>query len=511
MANAVNAPHSLSIADALRMIEQGRFRIPSFQRPFTWSVRQTIAFFESIVTGLPTGALVVLENAAEPEEVQIGFTTVRAPADPFAWWIVDGSQRLGALASVLLTGNSRKGSIRLAYDLETGDLIERRQDSAQTHQLPLDVVANQVSFWQWVNDQGAYLGHYIDRAVDVRARIMDYQLTLVRMLGAGAETAADVFVRLNSTAVSLTRTDLFHARHPGSQADSGSTLRASSRRLSTLGTGRVPAEAILDVMLALGEATEPAELLAEGNTRLLTDAEPAIARSIAWLRDEAAIPHLSVWQSHLNLLPAIARFFHLNPAASTRSRILLRRWLWRTMSRPSEQVQGYIRSAVRGNDSMDAFRLLQHVSTKKPERTVLRHVGHPLALTILEPRSLANGQAIDVTTVLERFGKSAFRRLGGVSILSPHDEGPLEERVLAAVDDPDLLAGHALTSTIARGLASAEPIGFRQARKDLLAEYASTAIARWAEWGASDRPAISDLLVDDDLVVDDETREDMDL
>jgi hypothetical protein len=227
-------------------------------------------------------------------------------------------------------------------------------------------------------------------------------------------------------------------------------------------------------------------------------AEPALTAALWWLRQEGEIPHLVVWQEHLSLLPVLGRFFHLNRDPSARARILLRRWLWRAMGQDHGRVAADAYEAITGADSEDANRLLHHVGAHRPGPAYLVEVGQLLALSELAPRSLAGGHPLDVRVQLEIHGLAAFQRIGGVPILSPPDEGPIDDLVRAAEDQPDLLTGHALDRHMLARLDSGDLAGFRELRQRLLADRLLGISDRLAEWDASDRPSISALLVKDD-------------
>ncbi|MBB2941579.1 hypothetical protein FB565_001283 [Actinoplanes lutulentus] len=466
MTRAASEPFSLTVREVLTLIEDGKFRTPSFQRPFVWTARQAVPFFESILAGLPIGAITLVEGPADGGPDRVGPIQMAVSSRADAWWIVDGSQRLGTLAGALShLGGIGPEAIRLAYDLEADAVIPQREP-ARPLDLPFDLMADPESFYAW-RDEREPADPYSRRATDVRSRILDYPLTLVRLLNSPVEAAAEIFLRLNDAGVGLSAVDLTHARQPHTDS--------LSARLAATGFGRIPE-------IALTEA-------AQG----ITDADRAVTRAILWLREEAGIPHISVWEKHLDLLSPLVRFFHLNRAPSARARILLIRWLWRSMGaaerRPSQPL--------RGADSLDAIRLLEAAPAEKPGAEYLTQVGERLALITLAPRSLLTGDPLAVASVLQAHGHAAFHRLAGSLFFGLPDEGPLPD-LLAGNHDPAVLASQALDVTMISRLQAGDIDGFVTRRRRLLALSLIEAAQPFAQWGASDRPAISDLMVTDD-------------
>jgi hypothetical protein len=227
----------------------------------------------------------------------------------------------------------------------------------------------------------------------------------------------------------------------------------------------------------------------------VADTWRAFRAAVSWLRDEAAVPHLDVWRRREHL-PVIVLFFARNPAATVRARTLLRRWLWRTMSVDAQRT---LDEAITGRDSVDASRLLSGAPATPPAPPVyLANVGEELALTTLRPRSLATGEPVDVVRRLARWGRDAFRSLSGEPIFSPPSEGDLTALVHGSAAYPAVLSSHALDGKALDLLAQGRAPEFHDRRRQLLVEALQASAAGLAEWGASDRPAISALIVLDE-------------
>jgi hypothetical protein len=87
----------------------GYFRLPDFQRPYVWTDAQALRLLDSIERGYHIGSLLLWDrDPLPPGEVVLAGITFRGPA-LYGAMVVDGQQRLGAIAQALCSG-------RFAYD-----------------------------------------------------------------------------------------------------------------------------------------------------------------------------------------------------------------------------------------------------------------------------------------------------------------------------------------------------------------------------------------------------------
>lgn len=92
-------------------IADGTFHLPVFQRPFVWTEAQVVRLFHSILDGYFIGPLIVWERDARkvPAVSRIGDMEFPVKSQWDKAVVVDGQQRLTALALLFLSG-------RFAYD-----------------------------------------------------------------------------------------------------------------------------------------------------------------------------------------------------------------------------------------------------------------------------------------------------------------------------------------------------------------------------------------------------------
>ncbi|WP_437310049.1 GmrSD restriction endonuclease domain-containing protein [Sorangium sp. So ce388] len=85
-----------------RAIARGDFRLPRFQRPWRWSDDDVLALLDSLLAGYHTGELLLWERYGLPASTErFGEIEVAAPAGR-GCLVVDGQQRLGAIATAAL-------------------------------------------------------------------------------------------------------------------------------------------------------------------------------------------------------------------------------------------------------------------------------------------------------------------------------------------------------------------------------------------------------------------------
>lgn len=95
---------------------RGRLRLPDFQRGWCWTDEQIIRLVDSLLLGYHLGSLILWERHKLPASVErFGEIEVRCAAGP-GRMVIDGQQRLGALATAAL-------SERFFVDVLAGRLV----------------------------------------------------------------------------------------------------------------------------------------------------------------------------------------------------------------------------------------------------------------------------------------------------------------------------------------------------------------------------------------------------
>ncbi len=84
-------------------LEEGRMKIPQFQRNFVWTLEESAALLDSVIKGYPVGSIILWNTAEKLWAVKniggLPFDTVKegTPVN----YIIDGQQRVTSLYAIL--------------------------------------------------------------------------------------------------------------------------------------------------------------------------------------------------------------------------------------------------------------------------------------------------------------------------------------------------------------------------------------------------------------------------
>jgi hypothetical protein len=119
-----------SLSDWLTEIKQRRLVLPRFQRVEAWGPSQVKELLQSVVDGLPVGAVLLLEVSGKPEFAYRVLEGAPVYGEPIREMILDGQQRLTALWRALNDDYARdRYFLRItaddSVDLEDLPIVER--------------------------------------------------------------------------------------------------------------------------------------------------------------------------------------------------------------------------------------------------------------------------------------------------------------------------------------------------------------------------------------------------
>lgn len=191
----------------LDRILAGEYVIPEFQRDFIWSVRQIIELFDSIIKGYPIGSLILWKPESDNFKTlsNIGGISLSAiPSGVDAMYILDGRQRLTALAGVLYPDGQYYHQV--CIDLEEMRIIQVPVNRSVTdvHILKLGVAYDTyelVGFLEKLRASDLSDSQkkiYAERAKKVNKTLLSYELGYISVYGGSINEAVEVFSRLNS-------------------------------------------------------------------------------------------------------------------------------------------------------------------------------------------------------------------------------------------------------------------------------------------------------------------------
>ncbi|MCP3136986.1 DUF262 domain-containing protein [Pyxidicoccus xibeiensis] len=542
---------AFSIEDLLDRVRRGEVRIPDFQRPLKWTAEDVRDLFDSVYRGYPIGTLLFWKREAPAASITFGPVRIDAPSTSQALWVVDGQQRITALAAVLLHGASApaaRDGFTLFFDLEAQEIVSSRGDGPPpAHWLPLNVVLDSEQLLEWLD---RYPGRekkpeHTRTAIRVGKAAREYQIPAYVVEAAEEKTLRIIFKRLNTAGKPLTDNEVFNALYGGTAGSRPSNLKTLASSLAELGFGTLEEPILLRGVLAvrgLDFTQDFQKQLREEDDlgETLQQTEAALRNAIIFLRRDAGVLHEKLLPEPLYLI-LLARFFHLHPEPSRRTRDLLSRWLWR--GSVDSSMGGKARSAkellaVIGPDEEESLQAMLAQVSPFFDDWLARHsltnmVGLTLhsrrmalnALLSLRPRHLLTAAPLEPTQLLEG------QDLGLKAILTTPPEKSadadlnLDPKVLHSLlyipanflfhvpvpgrqvldlllpdapPPPEVLESHAVTSEMLTALREARTVDFLMQRMQHIDALLVEFLRARTRHDESDRPSLKSLIVDDE-------------
>lgn len=540
MANgAMTQPNAdaLTIDALVQHVQEGRVRVPAFQRPLRWKREDVRRLFDSVLKGYPIGSLLLWRRPAEAERLALGRLSIDAPKLDSALWVVDGQQRLTSLANVLLEGGAA-GEFAVAYDLERKTLVD--MGAERPHVVPLHLLFDLERLLRWFA-QNPSDSRYLSEATRVAALLKQYKVPVYVVEQQDEGVLRDIFDRMNTFGRRLSRAEVFDA------------LRATS-----------PNERLADVAERVHERTHFG--LLEENTLLLcalarkgrnlqrdfraevpraadgtidtnasakenADTEDALALAIGFLQGECHVPHVT-FLPYAYLVVVLCRFFGLHPAPRSRNLDLLRRFFWRAALAGPRIARGaytgtlgMFASCIDADESASVQRLLAmaaraeidtlHAAPVLPKRFSAKLAEARFVLSALwknRPRSFATGEPYELTELAVALeGRTTatdalclvFPRVEGAKLRTENrmidldradivEVGALADALPARARLEGVLASHALP--LAWGTAD-EVLTYR---RDKVAGLTRDLLRTMTELALEDTPPLDDFDDDDD-------------
>lgn len=544
------------------MARSGEIRIPHFQRDFRWQRQDVVRLFDSIVRGYPVGSLLLWRRPAPKQLIQLGSLDLEAPAVEVARWVVDGQQRIKSLASALIPEASRDPRFALAYNLKDSEFVARPAIDEPTT-IPLPVIFNLTQILQWFQKYPEAL-EYVDQANEITQTLRQFQIPAYEVTQNDVKVLQDIFDRMNNYGKRLSRAEIFSALFADDEAvtDRLTFDKIAEHLDEDLGFGTVDNDTILSSMLARrgpdvrreirnefaddrpdSQSNQPGRAIIdfpdEDRDTAYRHGEVAMRRAIAFLQEEAGVPHVSVLP-YRYLLVVLTRLFAHHPSPDARSIRLLRRWFWRAAVVGPEVFKGSTTGAVRflvfaikpddlSGSIQELLKLVSYPDIPIPDIRRFRSNEAATKIVLCSwwagiPRSLDDGNPFDrddlSAALLDRLTAldavkyivprqsvpSEYRLWAANRALVPLVEGNgatieslatrrplrLSERVWQAA-----LASHSISPEMVSLLAEGKVVDFLMARQSALQQQLSAFLGKMCEWNFENTPALADLLLED--------------
>ncbi|GAA2719866.1 MULTISPECIES: DUF262 domain-containing protein [Streptomyces] len=509
----------------------GEIRVPHFQRGFRWAREDVRRLFDSIVKGYPVGSLLLWERPAAEQRVSLGALRIDAPATDAAQWVVDGQQRITALANTLHPSGQDDQRFALSYNLRTGAFIST-PPSSDPAIIPLPVVFDLQRILKWFARYPEIADH-LDAATSVTKRLRQFPIPAYVVKQGSPDVLQDIFDRMNNYGKRLKRAEVFSALYAGDESKQDETLtieRIAHGINIERQFGAIDDDTILRAILArrgpdvTRDIHHEFEDGREDRDAAYKAGEEALLRAVTFVQEKAGVPHFHLLPYRF-LLVVLSRFFAHHPDPGPDALETLRRWFWR-----ASVVGPYIfRGSATGAMRTQNYRISPHSMSEslqglidvveRSERSVpnaarLRTnegAGKIIlcSLWALGPRDLLTADSIEQPRLARSVGDSNTAATAIGYIVNPRNVGSshrfsagnriiLSSKKIPANEVDSLvamqpvhrgdaeweaiLASHAITPDMASLLASGRTVEFLQLREQAVQECLQGFLTEMCGW-----------------------------
>lgn len=209
---------SLGYETLFHDIDQGRIKIPKFQRDFVWGKEQTASFLDSVIKGYPVGTIILWKTKDELRHVKnIGNAELpESPAGDYVSYVLDGQQRLTSLYAV------RKGVIASLEGKEVsyGDIyIDLSFDPDADEQVvttePLlgrDYISVCDLLRKGISALAAEYPSHLEKIDGYKNRLTGYDFSTIQITEYPIDVACEIFTRINTGGQELTLFEIMVAK-----------------------------------------------------------------------------------------------------------------------------------------------------------------------------------------------------------------------------------------------------------------------------------------------------------
>ena len=526
--------------DLVERARAGSIRIPTFQRGLKWTRSDVVQLFDSILKGYPVGSLLFWERDAPAETVTLGPLSVAAEAGT-ALYVVDGQQRLTALAAALSADGDHDQRYQIGYDLTSESFVGRSARSGETY-VPAYVLFDLSVLLTWFRDRPE-LADRFEAAAAVSKTLRDLRIPAYVVRQDDETVLRSIFDRMNNAGKKLTRGEVFAALHHTGEAAGSPLHMVSDAVQARTGFGMLNDGTAMQVVLSrrgsdvTREIRNEFEPSAVGRDRFAAS-EPesgayaggveAAVRAIDFMQNTAGVPHLALLP-YQYLLVTLVRFFAHHPEPSPRGQRLLRRWFWRAvvagptigrgntsgvsrklnhLVQPDDESAsiGGLLDAVGGSDSSFYPDVNPFLTNSAATKTLL------CALWALGPFGMSSGTPVHLPELLDalaeqqtakdlvvpihgrRYAGVRYREAGNrVMLVSSVDQDEDISTILPTVGDA-VLASYALTVGDVAVLGTGDAEGAIHARNARLRNVLAHFLDRMCEWNQEDTPDLAVLI-----------------
>jgi hypothetical protein len=340
-----------TVSELLYYVDERRFAIPKLQREFIWDGPKAAKLFDSILTGIPIGVVMVwVAPRSQRSYLRQDYHVLPSfdPRNPEVWFLIDGQQRISVLHHVCegsTLQNARHKEIefrRVVFSLEKeedGQQIRYRKPIRGRYESMCDVLHP-----RWYSRLGHLGKRDKERVQKCRDQVLGYPM-YVMFIQAKIDQIQETFLRINTQGMKITTADAIFTR--AKDIDLRDFCHEVRQHID-YGFGQPPETPILFAMAAVQGATEARGRALNIVTQRLArkaKADPRLRRTLSkewhrlgvcfgkavdYLRQNFSVLSREYLSSD-HMIAMLALFFFRNgrgPSASQKEQV--RRWFWST-------------------------------------------------------------------------------------------------------------------------------------------------------------------------------------
>ena len=338
--------YSVLISD----IEQGKVKVPKFQRDFVWDIDQTAKLLDSILKGYPIGTFILWETDQRINDIKnIGnFDLPEIEYGPVQY-VLDGQQRITSLfaaykgASIQKVGEKKITNYKdIVVDLDPDD--EKSDGNIVTtlskakRPLPLHDVLNFNHKKSKELEAQGFTGEDLDKIDAYKDAFSTYDFSIVTLRKNDIESAIEVFTRINTGGKVLTLFEIMSAKTYDEAAnfDMQAKWEQFQKKLNDSKYENISPSVILQILsLIISESKEckrktilgleKADILAQWDAAI-----SAIEKTIDHFRTVLRIPVSQLLPYDTLIVPFAYFFLKTGKAPTGQQRKYLEELFWRS-------------------------------------------------------------------------------------------------------------------------------------------------------------------------------------
>lgn len=359
-------PHSINFKTLVSDIEQGRIKIPQFQREFVWSKESSAKLIDSILKGYPIGTFILWKTQERLRSVRNigGLDIPETPSGDSVYYVLDGQQRITSLfASIKGVSIKREKSEdnfeEMYIDLEAtdeDDIVIIDTDGKNNESI--------VKLTELYKGRGSlyakYDEKYHEKIDDYKDLLSAYEFSVIDVNNSSIDVATEIFTRLNVGGKSLTLFEIMVAKTYDMERNFDLSAKYDEliERLSNVNYDTIPASVVLQsVAMCIDKQCTKKSILKLDKNEFIDNWDKvadSIERTVDYFRTFFRIPVSNLLPYNSLIVPFTYYFYHHKDKPLDAQKDYLQDYFWRASlsERFSNATEQKLANDVKGIDDI---------------------------------------------------------------------------------------------------------------------------------------------------------------